>query len=339
MKKLTLLLLVISLAGCTGTSPKGSARFDEFDAVTIEQMVGNNVSARPFQKTIICLNARRESREITALTNSLITSVTNHVVNAVTNQTVLVSTNLLYTSMTNLASALPPPPVVSGIEVDTNTVVVVVPPGASLSTNVTVSVASNSSGSVAPNQRLANIQVVRSFNNQLTTTSNNLSVALMTNLVVTAETNSVITYTTNISLVSVTNVIITPTNGLACDYFLSTEILAPPDFAPAQQGETLVLLVDGVRHAFATAQSSAAFVPRKGFTSTLYRVEPETLVAMANAKEIRLRIKGTTSVIEREMNGSSRQNFRAFVVKFFTPPPGTPDASQTVSETTRIANR
>ena len=62
-------------------------------------------------------------------------------------------------------------------------------------------------------------------------------------------------------------------------------------------------------------------------------------MAIANAKEIRLRLKGVSSVIEREMNESSRQNFRAFVVKFFTPPPGAPDASRAVSETTRIATR
>jgi hypothetical protein len=154
----------------------------------------------------------------------------------------------------------------------------------------------------------------------------------MTNIVVTAETNAVITYTTNTSIVSVTNVIITPTNGLAYDYFLYSEMMAPPDFTPAQQGETLVLLVDGARHAFTTAQSGAAFVARKGFTSA-------TLVAMANAKEIRLRLKGTSSVIEREMNDSSRQNFRAFVVKFFTPPPDAPAAKQAEAATARVAQR
>lgn len=339
MKNLILLLLAIALAGCTGTSPKGTARFDEYDAVKIEQMVGNNVSRRVFQKTIICLNARREAREITALTNSLVTSVTNQAVNAVTNLTISISTNLLYTSMTSLASAPSTTPAAGETAADTNAAVVVVPPGASLSTNVTVSVASNSSGSVAPNQRQANNQVVRTFNNQLTTTSNNVSVALMTNIVVTAETNAVITYTTNTSIVSVTNVIITPTNGLAYDYFLYSEMMAPPDFTPAQQGETLVLLVDGARHAFTTAQSGAAFVARKGFTSALYRVTPETLVAMANAKEVRLRLKGVSSVIEREMNDSSRQNFRAFVVKFFTPPPDAPAAKQAEAATARVAQR
>ena len=46
MKNLILILLAVALAGCTGPSPKGSARFDEYDAVKIDQMVGNNVSRR-----------------------------------------------------------------------------------------------------------------------------------------------------------------------------------------------------------------------------------------------------------------------------------------------------
>ena len=321
MKNLILILLAVALAGCTGPSPKGSARFDEYDAVKIDQMVGNNVSRRVLQKTIICLNARREARTFTAVTNSIVTTVTNQIVNAVTNLTVSVSTNVVYSTMTNLSPAQPVAIVQSAGDsaAETNAPSVAATPAAALSTNVTVSVAANSSGSSAPNQRQSNNQFVRTFNNQLTSSSNNLSIALMTNMVVTAETNMVINYATNTSIVSVTNVIITPTNGVAYDYFLFTEMMTPPDFTPVQQGETLVLLVDGVRHPFTTAQSSAAFVARKGFTSALYRVTPEALVALANAKEIRLRVRGANSVIEREMNGSSRQNFRAFVVKFFTP--------------------
>ncbi len=344
MKNLPLILLAAALAGCTGPSPKGSARFDEYDAVKIEQMVGNNVSRRAFQKTIICLNARREARTFTAVTNSLVTTVTNQTVNAVTNLTVSISTNVVYSTMTNLSPALPVAIVQSAADsaVETNAPSVAATPVAALSTNVTVSVAANFSGSSAPNQRQSNNQFVRTFNNQLTSSSNNLSIALMTNMVVTAETNIVINYATNTSIASVTNAIITPTNGVAYDYFLFTEMMTPPDFTPVQQGETLVLLVDGVRHPFTPAQSSAAFVPRKGFTTALYRVTPEALVALANAREIRLRVKGANSVIEREMNNSSRQNFRAFVVKFFTPPadaPATTSTRNAAEETAHVAQR
>lgn len=340
MKNLILILLAVAFAGCSGPSPKGSARFDQYDAVKIEQMTGNTISRRPLQKTIVCLNARRESRAITAVTNNIITAVTNQAVNAITNLTISISTNVVYSTMTNLSPAQP----VAAIQpagdttAETNTPATATP-SVALSTNVTVSIAANSSGSSAPNQKQSNNQLVRTFNNQLTSSSNNLSVALMTNMVVTAETNMVINYTTNTSIVSVTNTIITPTNGIAYDYFLFTEMMTPPDFTPVQQGETLVLLVDGVRHAFSVAQSTAAFVPRRGFASTLYRVTPEVLVALANAKEIQLRVKGANSVIEREMNNSSRENFRKFVVKFFTSPDATDEKSAATSADAQVATR
>ncbi len=303
-------------------------------------MVGNNVSRRPLQKTIVCLNARREARALTAFTNSIVTSVTNQIVNAVTNLTVTVSTNVVYSSMTNLAPVIPVAVVQASGDAaaETNAPALVISPAA-LSTNVTVSVAANSSGSSAPNQRQSNNQLIRTFNNQLTSSSHNLSIALMTNMVVTAETNMVINYATNTSIVSVTNTIITPTNGIACDYFLFTEMMTPPDFTPVPQGETLVLLVDGVRHPFTVAQTSAAFVPRKGFASALYRTTPETLVALANAKEIRLRVKGANSVIEREMNDSSRENFRKFVVKFFASSEAGNEKSADAGAASRIAQR
>lgn len=341
MKNLTLLLLAVALAGCSGPSPKGSARFDQYDAVKIEQMTGNNISRRPLQKTIVCLNARRESRAITAVTNSIVTAVTNQLVNAVTNLTVTVSTNVVYSTMTNLSPAQPVAVVqpAGDTATETNTPAAPAIAAAALSTNVTVSVAANASGTSAPNQKQSNNQFVRTFNNQFTSSSNNLSIALMTNMVVTAETNMVINYTTNTSIVAVTNTIITPTNGIAYDYFLFTEMMTPPDFTPVQQGETLVLLVDGVRYPFTVAQTSAAFVPRKGFAAALYRTTPEVLVALANAKEIHLRVKGANSVIEREMNDSSRENFRKFVVKFFTSPEATDEKSAGINADSQVATR
>lgn len=340
MKNFFLLLPALLLAGCTGPSPKGSARFDAYDAVRVEQMTGNTVSRFPFQKTVVCLNARREARTFTEVTNVLVTSATNQSVVAVTNVTISISTNFLFSNMTNLAPAQPSAVIqVAGdapAPADTNAVPA---PVAALSTNLTVSEARNASGTSAPNQRQSNNQIVRTLNNQFTTTSNNLSIALMTNLVVTAETNLVVSYSTNTMVTSVTNIIVMPTNGVAYDYFLFTEILAPAEFTPLQQGETLVLLVDGVRHAFTNAQTTATFLPRRGFNATLYRTTPETLVALANAKEIRLRVKGTSSVIEREMNESSRENFRKFVVKFFTPPAESSSSREASRERRQIANR
>lgn len=327
MKNLCALLALIFLAGCTGAHKEGISLYDDFDAVKVDQMVGNNISRMTFEKTIICLNARRETRRINAVTNINVVTVTNAVVNTVTNQTVSLSTNLLFTVMTNLAAAagtLPAPSLeaeaAAAATIETNTVANVPPPGPSLSTNVTVSLANNQTATAAPNQTAANAQQVRTFNSQITTSSNNLSVSLLTNIVVTGETNIVVAYLTNYSVAQITNVNIIPTNFLAHDYFLYTEMTPPADFT-LQSGESLVLLVDGVRHGLTQTPSSGTFFGRKRFTSGLYRVPPETLVAIGNAKEVRVRFKGVNGSIERLMSAGSRQNFKDFLVKYFRPEP------------------
>jgi hypothetical protein len=341
MKTFSVFLAAILVAGCSGAHKKGISRYDDYDAVKVDQMVGNNVSGAAFQKTLVCLNARRESRRVTALTNTVVMPVTNVTVTAITNQTISIATNLLFTTMTNLAPALPgsqgaapsAEDVAATAAAETNTVATVTNTGPSVTTNVTVSLAANQSATTAPSQTVANSQFVRTFNNQITTASNQLTVSVMTNLVVTAETNQVVSYATNYTVSSVTNVTITPTNVLAHDYFLYTELIPPPDFT-LQPGESLVLLVDGVRHGFSQGSSTTAFVGRRGFTSGLYRVPPETLVAIANAKEVRIRFKGTSSTVERTMNESSRRNFKAFLVRYFTPEPNPDEAASNVASPT-----
>jgi hypothetical protein len=335
MKILSVLFCAILLAGCSGVHKKGISRYDDYDAVKVDQMVGNNVSGAAFQKTLVCLNARRESRRVTAITNTIVTPVTNATVNAITNQTISVATNLLFTTMTNLAPPLPGVPAAghtaeevaaTTAAAETNTVVTVTNPGPAITTNVTVSLAANQSATTAPNQTAANNQFVRTFNNQITTASNQLTVSLMTNLVVTAETNQVVSYATNYAVSSVTNTTITPTNFQAHDYFLYTELTPPPDFT-LQTGESLVLLVDGVRYGYSQTPSTTAFVGRRGFTSGLYRVPPEVLVAIANAKEVRIRFKGVNTTVERTMNEGSKRNFKAFLVHYFAPEPNSEEAA------------
>ena len=141
----------------------------------------------------------------------------------------------------------------------------------------------------------------------------------MTNLVLTIETNLVVNYLTNSSVTASTNLVLTPANGVVYDYFLYSELVPPPDFTLAQ-GESLILLVDGVRYGFTPGQSGTAFVARKGYTSTLYRVPPEVLVAIANAKQVRVRCKGVNNVVERQLSSRSTANFRQFVAKYFAPP-------------------
>jgi hypothetical protein len=332
-------LLAALVAGCSGTHPKGTSHMDEFDAVKVDQMVGNNVSASPLQKTILCLNARRETHGITALTNVDIRSVSAPVINALTNEVITHSTNYLVTTMTNLAPAQPgqtPPPPLTGesaaaavatvtnetATVPEGTVVVAATNNVPLvqgSTNVTASLALNNSATAGPTQRAANNQVVRTFNNQIMTQTNNLSITLMTNLIVTAETNATVSFVTNLVLTSVTNITVTPTNFVEHEYFVFTEMVPPADFVPLTSGETLVLLVDGVRYGLSPSPSGTAFVGRKGYNSTLYRTTPELLVAIANANEVRVRVKGNSSVIERSMNERSRRNFKTFLVRYFSP--------------------
>lgn len=351
MKTVSSLLLVAVLAaatGCAGTQKKGASRVDEFDAIKVDQMTGNNVAPRIMSKTIVCLNARRETRRVTTLTNVTVSTTTNVTITPVTNLTISIATNYQYSLMTNLAALQAPIPApvpvappgdaaVIGasppsIEV-TNAAITNIAP-AQLSTNLTISVANNNSGVTAPNQTTANLQSVRTYNNQLTTQSNNLTVSLMTNRVVTAETNQVVTWLTNSQVVSATNTVITPTDVPARDYFLVSELIAPSDFSLAG-GESLILLVDGTRYGFTSGQSGTAFVGRRGFTSTLYRVPPEVLVAIANAKEVRVRFKGANSTIERTMSSGSKQNFKDFLLKYFTPE--TPE-NQTSSMEKKIAS-
>ena len=346
MKIFTLFVLSILLTGCAGRHPRGTARYDAYDSVKVEQMVGNHVAQNILAKTILCLNARRETRDVTALTNTVVTSATNQSITAITNLTISLSTNLLYTVMTNLTAALPAPPVAAteGSASTGEPPPTVVPgaPLAALTTNVTISVANNASGTRAPSQFTANLQTVRTFNNQLTTSSNNLSVATMTNLVLTGETNLLVTYLTNTAITSVTNTLVTTTNGVTHDYFLYTELIPPPDFTPQTQGETLVLLVDGVRHGFTPGQSGTAFVARKGYTTAIYKVSGEVLTDIANAKEVRLRLKGVNNVVERTLSGGSRQNFRAFLARYFVPEKPLPASGQAVAssaESTQIINR
>jgi len=346
MKIFCLLLCAILLAGCTGAHKKGLTYYDDYDAVKVDQMVGNNVSGAPFQKTIVCLNARRETRRVGAMTNITVALVTNQTISAITNQTISIATNFLFTTMTNLSPQQPgvqaapadEAAVAAAAAAETNTFVAVTNPGPSLSTNFTLSVANNQSATTAPNQASANSQLVRTLNNQITTQSNNLTISLMTNLVVTAETNHVITYVTNYSIANVTNVLITPTNFFAREYYLYTELLPPSDFT-LQTGESLVLLVDGIRYGLSQTPSPS-FTGRKGFTSGLYRVPPEVLVAIANAQDVKIRFRGTTSMLERTMNTGSKQNFKTFLLKHFTEEPAsTADTQSAPARSNRVASR
>lgn len=187
--RFSLALLALPFLAACSSPRQGTSQFDVYDSVKVDQMVGNNVSGAVFQRTVVCLNARRETRLLLAVTNLQVNTITNQTVTPLTNQVISISTNYLVTAMTNVA---PPAAVLAAVDatnsasLETNVTVVPPPPGPAISTATTVSFSTNQSAVISPNQITSNIQVSRNANNQLSTTISNLSVSLMTNLVIAA---------------------------------------------------------------------------------------------------------------------------------------------------------
>ena len=71
----------------------------------VDKLAGNAVSANVFARTLVCLNAARESKGLVALTNTTISFVTNYVVTATTNLTVTTSGNIQVAALTNSIAA------------------------------------------------------------------------------------------------------------------------------------------------------------------------------------------------------------------------------------------
>lgn len=319
MKKLFVLASCVALCGCAGAGRKGMARTDAFEGVRFEQMRGNSVSAAPLQRTIVCLNARRESRFLPATTNYVVTYLTNQVVSYLTNYQSATVTNLMANISTNQLTPVAPP-----IPVDTNdaaAVVVAAPPAQGASTNVSVTRTADNTVTVNSGKDQSatsyNSQSSVTVNHQLTVTLGNQALTIASNQTVRYETSLIVTAVTNYQVTAVTNPVIASPSHLAHEHFLYTELTPPPEFVLAG-GESLVLLVDGCRYGF-TATNSPSFVGRRGFVSTLYRVPAEVIVAIANANEVKMRIRGTTMVIERELNRGSRENFRKFLLTHYSP--------------------
>ena len=321
MQRFGFLLAAMLFCGCAGTHKRGTSISDPYEAATIDQMTGNNVSGAVFARTIVCLNARRETRIVTAVTNQTVALVTNVSLSYVTNQTVTLSTNQLATLATNEA---PPLAVAAVASSDTNApatetpAVVIAPPQAGASTNVSITTANNVTLSKAGNQTVTTASAQTQRSRQVTTSANNVSITTAENQNSSAETNLVVTVNTNLSVSSVTNVSVVLTNLPVHEYFVWAEFTPPSDFT-LQSGESLVLVVDGVRHALAQTNSPSVVVPRRGFNAVLYRVSPQLLVDIANARLVKIRLKGVSAVIEREMSRASRDNFKRFLVKYFKP--------------------
>lgn len=311
----SVVLLSVALCGCVGAKKRGASVKDPYDGVRIDQMVGNNVSGQVFERTIMCLNARRETRTLTVLTNQSIALVTNVSLSYITNLTFTLSTNQQFSFATNEVAAVPLPPAADTNSTDEVAGSAPTPPA---STNVSLTTAQNVSTSQAGNQTVLTTGAQRQQSRQVTATHGNIAISAADSENISTETNWVVIVVTNATLSSMTNLTVTLTNLPVHDYFLVVEYTPPPDFT-LQPGESLVLLVDGERHPLGQATSQSVVVPRRGFSAALYRATPQLLVDIANAKQVRLRLKGTNAVIEKRMSAGSRANFREFLLKHFTP--------------------
>ena len=114
------------------------------------------------------------------------------------------------------------------------------------------------------------------------------------------------------------------------DHFLLLEHTPIPEFTLAP-GESFTLLVDGTRHTFAPTNSPAAVVSRPGFATLTFRASPQVFVDIANARNVELRLKGTSNVLEKRLARASVKEFKAYLLKYYQQPPTPPDAPMTKS--------
>jgi len=314
MKQLILLNLALILAGCTGA--RKYSKYDEFEDVRVDQMTGNVISGRIFGKTCLCLGARRESQVLISVTNVFVTSVTNSEVTYQTNATISALTNILFSASTNAVAAPPTESTNGPVLGDTQPAVVIANLASPGSTNVVMTTSGNHGVTRANNQMTVTAQVVSQYNNQVSASFNSTTITTQFSRNITAETNLVITTVTNQTVQPVTNITILSTNIAVRNYFLLVELLPPPDFT-MQTGDSLMLLVDGRSYTFSQANPESVFAARKGYVSVFYRATPEVLLAIANAREVRIRLKGVNTYLERTMPRSAQANFRKFLQRNF----------------------
>jgi hypothetical protein len=322
-------ILTILLAGCS-FKRHGMAFDDEYESVRVEQTVGNHVSGRIFERTLLCLNPRRETRRAPAVTNVLVTYQTNVSLSYVTNQTITVTTNQNRTAATNLIATIPPPPPsvteTNEAPAETNQVVQTTPPSTS-TTNDSVSVNRSSTLSKSPNQVATTVNQQTLLTHQITVSTNNVTLTTAEQQAISAETNLVVTTVTNVAVTPHTNVVMTHTNVVLRDYFIYAELTPPPDFQIAS-GESLVILADGVRYGLTQTNTTAALHSRRGFSTYTYKVPPQALVDIANAQTVKVRLRGNNTVIEKKMSHFARNSFRRFILKYFTPEPSAEEELQ-----------
>jgi hypothetical protein len=116
------------------------------------------------------------------------------------------------------------------------------------------------------------------------------------------------------------------------DYYLITELTPSPEFTLQSTGESLVLLVDGVRYGFSATNAVTPVTPRPGIQTTVYRVPGDVLVRIANAEELRIRLKGTTMVLDETAPHAVAFNLKRWMLDRFSPEANAPGPSHSASQ-------
>ena len=91
---------------------------------------------------------------------------------------------------------------------------------------------------------------------------------------------------------------------------------------------TLGLIDKGLDYAWHMALPIGAMVIG-GFTTLTFRTTPQVFVTIANGRKVELRLKGTSSVVEKRLARASIGEFKSYLLKYFQAPPTPPDAPAT----------
>lgn len=307
----------------TGCGSGRVARYDEFEKARVERLCANAVNRPVFARTVVCLNAAIESFGFSPFTNITVQLVTNPVVTATTNLTVTTVRQQQTTLLTNLVATPGSTQTNATDAASAAAPAAANPPNASQ----TSATSRNESLSFGPNQsvRAVSMQTTTTFGAQTNEVLGSVLLTRGLNEVLTTETNEVVTLVTNLLVSAVTNVTVRFAEEPLRECYLFTEI-APPDF-PLAPGESLVVLADGVRYTGTPATPRSGWTGRRGFLTTWYRVSPETLLAIAKAREVKLRIRGANGTLERTLNRASHERLRRFALERLAPGGSTPEGS------------
>ncbi len=309
MRRAHFTLLWVLAAIVAGCSTMRTSKVDEFEEVRIDELHNNEVSTGILNRTLVCFNVRREVQKITVWTNHSVVLITNKVLHYVTNLVVTSGTNYQTALTTNVVQHVP------GVETNELSEAIEDRSRQTPSTNVSIVLSRGTTFSRGSGQTTLAMLTLRQRSQQTTLPGNGFEVLSLENETLSFETNMVITVHTNFTITAVTNLSILPTNLLVERFYVILEY-SPPDL-PIQAGEPLLLRVDGIRYMLEPASPRSPVIPRRGFALTSYHIDPQLLLSIANAKQVKLRIKGINCVIEKDMSFASRARLRGFISSLY----------------------